>query len=300
MKKLFTILAVISFAVPALSQINAEDSSVQIIGYWDNKEKHTYTVQYYKMSVQGNDTIVTDDISYKADILVTDSTATSYTVQWKFYNIVANCKNEMANKLAKLNEGLVINIVTDEMGSFQELMNWEEIKKHNEKAARLLVFDSGNNIEEKTRVYLKGKYSSKEAIERHSLNDIQQFYDFHGIQLKIGEPLDEQVSEEVPITKEPVKSRIQCELTEIDAENGSYIVKMNQSFDGAGVKVMLKDLMVELLDEEAGEFIKDVSIQDYRAAEMHESGWPLELYFERVMHVNDTENIETRSIVFEE
>lgn len=300
MKKALTLLALILF-FPVFAQINTEDSSVQIVGYWDNKEKHTYSFQYLKMSVKGNDTVVSEDIKYKADIQVTDSTATSYTVQWRYYNIEANCKNEAANKLAKLNEGLVVNITTDEVGSFKELLNWEDIKKHNEKGAMLLVKDSGSNMEQKGAAYIREKYSSKDAIERHSIRDIQQFYDFHGIQLKLGEPIDTETAEENSMTKEPVKSRIRCELSEIDAENGSYIVRLSQTFDGAGVTGLLQGLLGEMMDEKkVSEFIKDVTMEDYRAADMHESGWPLEMYFERIMKLNNMDIVEIRSIVFEE
>lgn len=299
MKITLTLLALI-LLTPVFAQINTEDSSVQIVGYWDNKEKHTYSIQYLKMSVTGKDTVISEDIRYKTDIVVTDSTATSYTLQWKYYGVEAYCKKEISNKLAKLNEGLVVNISTDELGAFNELLNWEDIKKHNEKGVKLLLGDSGKNIQENLTAYIKQKYSSKDAIEKHSVRDIQQFYDFHGIKLKMGEPLNEEVSETSAMGKDPVKSRIQCELVAIDAENATYVVKLNQTFDGAGVKGLLQEVMAEMGRESASSLFDNVVMEDYRAAEIHESGWPLELYYERTMKLNDMDVIEIRSIMFEE
>jgi hypothetical protein len=301
MKKLFTLLTAIAFTIPAFAQIDDDNSSVQVVGYWNKNEKHTYSLQHQKKNVEGFDTIVVYDVKYKADIKIIDSSATGYIVEWKYYDFVVSSTDEVSGKLAKLNEGLIVKVSTDEIGTFKELLNWTDIKEHNQKALKILEKQKGfDNIQQKVSFTLKDRYSSKEAIEAHSIKDIRQFYDFHGITLALGETLSDGAIQENTITKEPIHSKYFLELAEIDIENRSYTIRFKQIFDTAAFKTLAKDMVTEFVDKSTSDFLKSMAVEEYLAVNMHESGWPLELYYNREIYVNEKMQIETRSVVFEE
>lgn len=297
--KYFPLLALLLVSLAAKSQINAEDNSVQVIGYWDKNEKHTYGFISEKASVKGNDTIITESISYKVDITVVDSTAKSYTLQWKYYDVAAKTENKVAEKLAKLNEGLVVKFTTDEYGAFNQLLNWEDIKKHNEKAVKLLEKESSATIRQTVVALIKDKYKSREAIERHTLKEILQFYTFNGIGLKKGEVIEEDITEENPITKSPMKSHMKVELYDVNVEDSDYILKFWQTFDKGAIAPLVTEMFRDLIGNDAKkitEFVEDATLNDYYITQFHNTGWPISSYFERSIKIKTSQNLETREV----
>lgn len=298
MKKIFILIA-FTFAVPAFCQINAEDSSVQIITYWDKNEAHTYSFIAETAEVKGTDTIVTESIKYMVDITVLDSTASSYTVQWKYRDYVIESKNPVTAKLAKLNEGLTLKFKTNEMGSFMELLNWTDVKQFNQNALKVLEKEKDATQLQNFMAMFRDKYSSKEAIERHSMKDVQQFHDFYGIAVKLNEPINETVTEQNPITNQDLVSTITVSLAEIDAENSSYLVGSTQQFDETSAGQIIRSMLAGMFTSEQLSKLQKVDIFDSNAVEMHNSGWPLSMYFERQLNIEGRARIESKEIIFE-
>ena len=56
MRKLTLIGSILLAALNIYGQINMADSTVQVIGYWDNNEKQLYEVTHEKFRVQSFDT----------------------------------------------------------------------------------------------------------------------------------------------------------------------------------------------------------------------------------------------------
>lgn len=79
--KIYLAVIVLLFSLTVKSQINPADSTVQVVAYWNKNETQTFELRHTKSKIKGNDTIITSNISYKADVTVLDSTATSYTIQ---------------------------------------------------------------------------------------------------------------------------------------------------------------------------------------------------------------------------
>lgn len=292
-------MALLLGSLAAKSQINTENGSVQVIGYWDKNEKHTYDFLNEKSKIKGKDTIVTESISYKIDIVVLDSTATNYTVQWKYHDIKAITENKSAKKLALMNEGLVIKFRTDELGAFSELLNWEDIKKHNEKATKLLEKESDATLRQALMAVIKEKYSTREAIEAHSLKEVAHFYTFHGLGLEKGEVIENDVDEENAITKTIMKTHVKIELFDVNIEDADYIIKFWQTYDRNAIMTVVTEMLGDISGKDTkklNDIISNAVLTDYHVSQIHDSGWPVSSYYERVVRINDTENLETRYV----
>ena len=265
-------------------QINVADSTVQVITYWDKHEKMIYDIATSKAKVKGNDTIFTQKANFKVDIEVLDSTATSYTVQWKYKDYVSLLSDESAELLANLYNGLTIKFTTDELGTFDKLLNWKEIKEHNERVFSGL--QGKTNSQEILGKMLRKQFSSQQAIEEHSIKEIQLFHSFNGIGMKEGEVIEENVSKETFIG-ESVNSDITVELTEIDYENNTYIIKYWEDFEGESVIKLINSLFPFFKDEFEKSIGDDMYLNDFMGANIHETGWPLYLIYERTLSFDE-------------
>lgn len=265
-------------------QINVADSTVQVITYWDKHEKMTYDIATSKAKVKGIDTIFTQKANFKVDIEVLDSTATSYTVQWKYKDYVSLLSDESAELLANLYNGLTIKFTTDELGTFDKLLNWKEIKEHNERVFSELK--GKTNSQEILGKMLRKQFSSQQAIEEHSIKEIQLFHSFNGIGMKEGEVIEENVSKETFIG-ESVNSDITVELTEIDYENNTYIIKYWEDFEGESVIKLINSLFPFFKDEFEKSIGDDMYLNDFMGANIHETGWPLYLIYERTLSFDE-------------
>ena len=306
MKKALFILSFLLFAATISAQINPADSTVQVVTYWDKKEAHTYNMTYEKIKVKGTDSIVNQKVSYTVDIKVVDSTAKSYTIEWKYRDYVLNGADQKrleetgASKILGLFQGQEVRFKTDENGSFTELLNWREIKKRQEESIKLLV--KGAKLPKEIKNVLD-KLNSKETIQNYVLKDVMQFHNFYGIALSLGKPVEQQLDAGTALTG-PLKSETSLFLEEIDFENREYIVKFLQSFEGEDLNKVLGTVLGELFPDLASKAdmskIKLDSMDDYYGALMHDTGWPVSSYYERVIRIGENQSVERRTIEFVE
>ena len=280
----------------AHSQINVADSTVQVIGYWDRNEKHTYDIEYQKSRVKGKDTTVTQTITYKVDITVVDSTAKSYTIEWKYRDYKITGKSVLTDKVSKLGEGLTVRFKTDEMGSFAELLNWKDIKKHNEAALKALQKETKLPPELFKAI---NKLSTKEAIEANSIKDVLQFHTFFGVALKYGEPIENTSEDASRLGNTAVKSEYTLELSEINNEDANYLVKFWQTFNPDDINAVIGSVLGEYTGNEINGTVIATAMEDYCGGMMHDSGWPIDMFYQRTLEIKAETFLETRSITLE-
>ena len=116
------------FLFPALkAQINMEDSTVQVIGYWDKNEKQSYLIHEKKVTLESGDTTSFQEYTYNVDIQIVDSTAGSYTVEWKYYNYKYVSGPEELKTILTAYQPTKVLLKTDEMGVLAEVLNSAEI-----------------------------------------------------------------------------------------------------------------------------------------------------------------------------
>lgn len=305
MRFLFLLSFLITFNL-SLAQINAADSTVQVVGYWNKNEKHTYDIKFEKFKIKDKDTITLQDIRYKADIEVTDSTENTYTVEWKYKQysfgnatgrqIAENC----ISGIIKLFENQVIRFNTDENGSFKTLLNWEELRDKLNAALEALKSAKSYDVE---ATFLTSLPLNKEGIEDAVLKDMQLFYLFYGIKLQLGVALEQQINTGNSITGS-IKSDTSLVLKSINYKEMLYNITYYQGFDAEAISKLTPIIAFMLADTifkgsqyyETGN-VKIQGLEDFYDVYMHDSGWPLKISYDHVALLPNKEQVIERRTV---
>lgn len=242
------------FLISALginAQINMEDSTVQAIMYWDMNESYNYRITQSTLEEKGGNITKNDSIAYDVKVSIIDSTATSYTIKWEFSNYYAKGLNLMP-QLKKLLEEKKFIYKTNELGEFEELVNWEEIRDNlletTKETTKALLANKSQAIDEATlNKVLKateGLLSSKEYIENKAIEPVQIFHTFMGGAYQLGEMLESEI--EVPNVINPQKPLIAQAavwLDEIAEEDNFYVLRYRQMVDEEQLMELTKELL---------------------------------------------------------
>lgn len=138
MKKIALICLIFTISINLFAQLNMDDSTAQVIGYWDKNEKQSYSITTDKLKIKEGDTLSREQLSYTVDITIVDSTADSYLIDWMYRDYKINTDNELMKKVFTLAQDLKVTIRTNELGVFQEVVNWREVRDYMLKATTLL------------------------------------------------------------------------------------------------------------------------------------------------------------------
>lgn len=284
MRKLFLLAFTLLIVFRVTGQINMNDSTVRVYGYWNLNDKQTYQVikSKYKINTSDStawDTTSTDISRYKVDITITDSTFDSYTIDWLYHDFEVNTTNEIAKKLVSIVEQMTITIRTDELGIFQEVVNWKDIRKTIKHTVNKLSKEMPEDPEKDKILKLTlGFFSSKESIEARSINDIHLFYAFHGGIYKLDSLVEEQIQVPNLVGGDPIDAEISYILDTIDTANWVSTFRMRLAADPeqllnatiAFMKQMSANLGVpgpEITD------IPRISQETWTYSDIHDSGW---------------------------
>jgi hypothetical protein len=216
-------------------QINMNDSTVQAIGYWDKGEKQTYYITQDKYKIKGADTTKRSIIKYYVDVTVVDSTENSYIIDWFYRDFDIQSEDDKISKaLMAISEDMTMRIKTDEMGSFEEVVNWEEIRDHIQKALSHFKdlfkeeYKVAPKILDNIIIQTQAMFSTKENIEAASIQEIQQFYTFHGAVYKLGEKITGDMQLPNIYGGKPFNAEAIVWLDEINEEDDNYTVRYTQ------------------------------------------------------------------------
>jgi hypothetical protein len=216
----------------ACAQIDPSGLSAQTIGYWNLNEKQSYAISYTKYRVNGNDTTSTSKTTYQVDVLIKDSTANSYLIEWFYRDILNDSEQELVKKLYSVAEDISVLIRTDEFGAIQEVVNWEGVRDRTNKTLNILKEEFGKDpAVEALFTSVTNLYQSKESVESGAIKDAQQFYSFHGAAYTLGEDVKGTVQLPNAYGKKPFDAEMTVQLSEIDTVDQNYVIRMSQSVD---------------------------------------------------------------------
>ncbi|NRB52025.1 MAG: hypothetical protein HRU41_30410 [Saprospiraceae bacterium] len=182
-------ILLLMLAVTAKGQMNFQDSSVQVISYWNLRDKYEYSVHLQKLKYTKEDTTANETMTYDVEVSVIDSTDNSYTVRWYYKNFKSDAQNPIVQKLAAVSEDIAVDIKLDELGAIAAVENWEEVRDYIVKSIDSMKNDL-NLIPglDKVLQQIAGMYSTKASIEASAIQDVQQFHNFHGGKYLLSEP----------------------------------------------------------------------------------------------------------------
>ncbi|MEO9964180.1 MAG: hypothetical protein ABJF11_00235 [Reichenbachiella sp.] len=226
------------------AQINMDDSTAQVVGYWSIDDTQSFDVSYEKYRIQNGDTSARDIMKYVVDITIKDSTANSYTIEWFYRDYSSESSNPIVQKLTKLSENLSVLIKTNEYGTILEVINWEEVRDYVQKSTQTLKEELKDMpTGEQIVAQMMATYTTKEAIESNAIKDAQQFYTFHGGAYTLHEEIAAKMQFMNNYGGAPFETDVTLSLDEIDEESSYGIIRMVQEVNS----VQLTDATYEYL-----------------------------------------------------
>ncbi|MDR2887962.1 MAG: hypothetical protein LBV26_08190 [Bacteroidales bacterium] len=286
-------------------QIDMSDSTVQVIGYWDKNEKQSYVITSENIKIQGADTVSRELYRYTVDVTVTDSAANSYTIDWFYrdYEYTYTETGDVMKMLNSLTDNMTVTIKTDELGVFQEVVNWKEIRNHIRKAMRTLkqnvdtllqpaiqgklsepgksaaqIPDSVYAMFERGLGQVETMFSTKENIEAAAIQEIQQFYTFHGAQYKLWEEYSATMKGPNVLGGEPFDVTTTVWLDEITPGDNDYVIRAKQKIDPQQLREATYSFMVKTakamgVAPPSPDDIPPMKNETSTASLIHGSGW---------------------------
>jgi len=285
-------------------QINIQDSTVQVIAYWEMDETYDYSISLQRLQYSETDTILNETMTYEVEVSVIDSTTDAFTVKWFYKNFKTNSTTPITQKVASAAEDIVVEIIVDELGVIQGVKNWESIRDYMAESMDLLVEDL-NSIPggDKVLNQIKSNYGTKTSIEASAIQDAQQFHNFYGGKFKLKEVATGRIK--VPNLYDnhlPFDSEVRVELESIDQENNHYLIRSIQEVNSEQLTEMTYQYLKEIALNLDQEFVPRESFQPLTnvietVSLMHNSGWVVESKLWKEVLYDGVTNLEIRSIL---
>lgn len=292
----------ILLSVKIFGQINMTDSTAQVIGYWDKNEKQSYIVTQEKYKIKDSDTTSRDFYKYAVDITIVDSTANSYIIDWFYKDYEIQSENALIQKLASVTNDMNVRVRTNELGVFQEVINWKDVRDYILKGTRLLKKETKDipNMDDFIE-QLEGMYSTKESIELGAVKEMQQFYTFHGAKYEYGNEYNADMKVASLYGGEPFDTKMTVWLDELNPDDNNFIIRMNQTVNAEQLTNATFDYLVKMAETlkmpaPKREDIPQVSNDTYTASRIHGSGWIIYSIETKETKAEDQTNIEERVI----
>lgn len=302
MKKIALLLFATGITGIITAQINLKDSSVQAIGYWDKNEKQSYTITTDKFKIREGDTISKSQLTYDVDITIVDSTAKSFIIEWKYSNYRVSGSELFRQRIEAGFQNLAIRIRTDEMGAFEEVLNWEDVRDHMKKSSTLLQEEFKYDPKAKEIMEEVAKiYNSKANIEAIAINDIQQFYTFHGGKYVKGEPAEASIQVPNVTGGKPFDADVFIYLDEINEKEENYILRYELSVDEKQLQQAVKEYLTNLAKKAGKPVPKDLVLNPLVnttqiGSRIHDYGWVIYSISTKTVSAGEILNIEERVI----
>ncbi len=297
------ILTVLSFT-NTYAQMNFQDSSAQVISFYNLGEKFEYGVIYQKSSYTENDTTSNEIMTYDVEVSVIDSTENNYVVKWFYKNFATNSTNPIVQKIAKASEDIAVNIKISSLGVIEEIVNWEEVRDYMLRAFSNIKKDLPKSDEvDKLMKTIETTYSSKAAIEATAIQDVQQLHNFHGGKYMLKDKIKAQLkTANVYYPGKPFDTDVTVELEELDKENNEYRIRSIHEINSDQLTQTTYDYLSKLLSKTQKDFPKredfdDVTNTTEIVSVIHNQGWVLESVSWKEVTTQGITNMEKRSIV---
>ncbi|WP_291530242.1 hypothetical protein [Bacteroides sp. UBA939] len=128
MKRFFFIICVhVLFCTVADAQINMQDSTVQVMAYWNIGDKYDYSYHHKVYTVENGDTVVAREYTSPFSIEVVDSTANSYTLELRSQGSQYEVMDETTKMMSEIENpagrNMLFRIKTNEYGTYQGIEN---------------------------------------------------------------------------------------------------------------------------------------------------------------------------------
>ena len=304
LKKISALLAFQFCLFAAFAQNRYTDTSATCIAFWKNKEYKIYQIKKTKVKYETTIEKNRSEAMYEAHIRIIDSTATGYIIEWTYKNFKTSALNEHAlNSLTNIMEGLTIRYKTDDVGSFAELINWEEVRNFAIKNYEIALKEHAQNKEFVAALdQVKSIFQSKENIEAVMIKEIQLYHTPYGVEYNKSELIQETALPNVT-GGSPIPAKISYKILELDPKKDFCKVCQNQNIDKGIAGPIIADMIKKLSggktqnESDIQKEIEGMEISDINEFSFGiSSGWLSRIFFKRTTNVSKYKQIESYEI----
>ena len=314
---LFGILALPSVAQLMTAQQENKDSTINVIAFFCKNDTLSYQFQELKAKVKDNDTIVEHQILSTFQLIVRDSTATSYEIECIPLETKVNFGKDtlMTNIMQSLLEAMGdINtiITTDEYGRIEHIKNWKEIKDFSRKVTKSFFDSLYSNLPQLNEAIPQARFESQmnlqfanEKAYIENSDDLKLLFSLHGNSFVIGK----NESDDTDANGWPEHSTFVCGYGKSSEEYG---FEDDYFISGRTVTTIPKEDVKEaignyinltLSDEYAGKVNDEIEKQEFGDAIVTDveqysyfyNGWPSEMEHLKQTEIMGTKIMEYKS-----
>lgn len=283
-----------------IAQNRITDTSATCIAYWKNGESKVYQIKHSKERFESGKPKSVSEGNYEAHLRVIDSSESGFTVEWIYKNFkTAGADQHALNSLMTIMDQLKIVFKTDDVGSFSELVNWEEVRDiafSNYEKATLKLAQNKEFVAALSQI--KSIFSSKENIQTALIQEVQIFQSPYGVEYSSSGTVFETVLPNIT-GGSPFPATITLKLDILNTKEDFCSVSMNQSIDKGKAGPILADMLKRLSstpvqEEEIKKEIADLEISDINEYDYSiSSGWINSIKYIRTAKVGTLKQIET-------
>ena len=333
MKKICLLVCMVCVALVALSQnlmLNQEeaDDGIAVVGYFCKNDSMTFRLTQQKYKINGCDTTFSESYEKEFLIVVTDSTSKGYKMKYvplSFKTLDDNTVDGiMTSAMNKLIMSVECDFTTDELGQFQSIDNWREIRDRLKKSVKVVCDSLYSNISGMDSIMPRKKLENTLSLLLPSdMEEIQDYYEeltdlfgLHGSALDIG---DQELDSEVNGWPQHRLTRIGYTAVEDEENdfNGDYAIATQSTTlipaedmmdSGFAVASMMMGMDNESLADSL-DLMRDMIVDSINAAKPHGiemttseyfgfflNGWPKEYYYQEVIDMGIEKRVEAQSI----
>lgn len=293
MKKMFILCFCLMTAFQAFAQINLKDSTAQVVAYWSKGDKYCYNYASQTIDIKGTDTTEVSYSESKFELEVIDSTANSYLVNYTKLSEAVSIPDEnsfvagLIKKLANVGNSISITFRTDEYGTFQEIVNFDEYKKGLMSQLEVLIKELEKELEKELKdKATRDAFSTliapfmSDAFVYKSIEPVTSLFSFHGKKLKLNESYTDNIQIASPFEQgKTLDGELQRYVAEFNPETTWTTFHSITRYNKEQLKMTVFNYMNSIAPEgqkiTSVSEVPDMSMDGYTSITVHlDTGWP--------------------------
>ncbi|APZ44798.1 hypothetical protein BW723_00165 [Polaribacter reichenbachii] len=231
-----------------------DSTNVSFVAYWSLGDLYEYKVSKIQQQTKEGKLVKDRKSEYTALFEVIDSTATSYTISWKYENDLGNNYNipqELLEKFEKY-KFTEVKYKTSETGEFLEILNWKEISNVMSSMIDEIVNVLGKDNEDiKNKLAtsmqaFKNLYSTQQGVEQLVIKELQYFHFPMGYEFNTNETLI--YKDQLPnmFGGNPIKADGKVYFESVEADDDFCVFKQELDLDPKDSLELLKSVLKKL------------------------------------------------------
>lgn len=261
------------------------------------------------VKVQGGERSLSGRAETPVDLEVLEKSEQAYVIRWRYgetsFTDGQATPDPLAEPMARLSEGLQVELETDASGSVVGLRNKAEVVSTYQAAVEAMfaaLAEGGASAAdiEPIRARLSGVFTP-EAIEILVLREPSLFFLPSGGVFQLATPNDYEDLLQNPLGGPPFPSKASMVLKAVDEDAGSAIIEWTQSIDPAKGKAVLLETLRQMAQsanapEPTEADLPAVQIEDHALFTYDmASGWPRQITLRRSVMIGDRGQVDNLS-----